>query len=82
MTITNKTSVTLKILDWDLKPNKSKEYPEMVFNTLAIHSEIGSCIITTEYSQRCFKNYGKLLAKEGRKKNEHGMKNILIYSID
>lgn len=54
----------------------------MVFNTLAIHSEIGSCIITTEYSQRCFKNYGKLLAKEGRKKNEHGMKNILIYSID
>lgn len=82
MTITNKTSVTLEILRGELKPNQSKEYPEMIFNTLAINSEIGSCIITTEYNQRSFKNYGKLVAKKGRKKNEHGMKNILVSSID
>ena len=54
----------------------------MMFNTLDIHSEIGSCVITTEYGQRSFRNYGKLVAKEGRKKNENGMKNILVSSID
>lgn len=82
MTITNKTSVTFEILRGELKPNQSKEYPEMIFNTLTINPEIGSCIITTEYSQRSFKNYGKLVAKKDRKKNEHGMKNILVSSID
>ncbi len=82
MTITNKTSVTFEILRGELNPNQSKEYPEMIFNTLAINSEIGSCIITTEYSQRSFKNYGKLVAKKDREKNEHGMKNILVSSID
>ena len=50
----------------------------MMFNTLNVHSEIGSCIITTEYGKRSFKNFGKLKAREGRKKNEHGMKNVLI----
>ena len=74
MTVTNKTSVALEILGGSLKPNESREYTEMMFNTLDIHSEIGSCVITTEYGQRSFRNYGKLVAKEGRKKNEHGMK--------
>ena len=82
MTVTNKTSVTLEILGSELKPNESKEYPEMMFNTLDIHSEIGSCTITTEYGQRSFINYGKLVAKEERKKNDNGMKKILVSSID
>lgn len=82
MTVTNKTSVALEILGWSLKPNESREYTEMMFNTLDIHSEIGSCVITTEYGQRSFRNYGKLVAKEDRKKNEHGMKNIIVSSID
>lgn len=81
MTVTNKTSVALEILGGSLKPNESREYTEMM-NTLDIHSEIGSCVITTEYGQRSFRNYGKLVAKEGRKKNEHGMKNIIVSSID
>ena len=82
MTITNKTSVTLEILGGKLKPNESREYTEKAFNTLDIHSEIGSCVITTEYSERSFRNYGKLVAKEGIEKNEYGMKNILVSSID
>ena len=82
MTVTNKTSVTLEILGSELNPNESKEYPERMFNTLDIHSEIGSCTITTEYGQRSFINYGKLVAKEERKKNDNGMKNILVSSID
>ena len=82
MTVTNKTSVTLEILGRILKPNQTKEYPEMMFSTLDIHSEIGSCIITTKYAERHFKNSGKLVAKEGNKKDKYGMKNILVYSID
>lgn len=66
MTVTNKTSVALEILGGSLKPNESREYTEMMFNTLDIHSEIGSCVITTEYGQRSFRNYGKLVAREGR----------------
>lgn len=80
MTITNKTTVTLEILGGKLKPNESREYVEMMFNTLYIISEIGSCVITTEYGKRSIKNYGKLVAKEGSKKNEHGMKNIIVSS--
>lgn len=45
---------------------------------LDIYSYIGSYVITTEYGKRSFKNYGRLVAKEGRKKNKDGMKNILI----
>ena len=78
MTVTNKTSVTIFILGGGLKPNETSEYSEMMFNTLDIHSEIGSCVITTEYGKRSFKNYGHLIAKEGRKNNKDGMKNILV----
>ena len=78
MTVTNKTTVTLFILSRGLKTNETGEYSEMMFNTLDIHSDIGSCVITTEYGKRSFKNYGRLVAKEGRKKNKDGMKNILI----
>ena len=81
MKVTNKTAVTLEILGGTLEPQESREYTEMMFNTLDIHSEIGSCVITTEYGKRSFRNYGKLLAKEGHQKNEYGMKEILISSI-
>ncbi len=82
MTVTNKTTVTLEILGNQIKPGESRECTEMMFNTLSIHSEIGSCFIITEYGKRSFRNYGKLVAKEGRKKDEHGMKNIIVTSIN
>ena len=82
MTITNKASVSIEILGRILVPNESEEFLEMMFNTLDIHSDIGSCVITTEYGKRYFRNFGKLQAKEGRKKNKDGMKNILVTSVD
>ena len=42
MTIINQTAVTLEILGGTLEPQESREYTEMMFNTLDIHSEIGS----------------------------------------
>ena len=82
MTVTNKTTVALEIMGEVLNPNESREYTEMMFNTLNVHSEIGSCVITTEYAVRSFRNYGKLKAEEGTEKNEHGMKEIIISSAD
>lgn len=81
MTIENKTTVTLEIMGNLLKPNQSMDYPERAFDKLSIHSDIGSCMITTEYSQRSIENYGKLVAEEGSKKNEYGMKNIIVSSL-
>ena len=80
MTLTNNTSVTLKILGGTLEPNETGEYYEAMFNTLNIHSDIGSCEIVTVYGHRIIHNYGKLKAEEGEEKNEHGMKNILVTS--
>lgn len=82
MLVTNKTNVDLVILGGIVKPNQSHEYTEMGFNTLDIHSEIGSSVITTEYCKRSIKNYGKLVAKEGCKKNEQGMKNIIVTEVE
>lgn len=82
MTVINRSSVNIEILGRILEPNKSGEFLEMMFNTLDIHSDIGSCVITTEYGKRYFRNFGKLQAKEGRKKNKDGMKNILVTSVD
>jgi len=82
MKVVNKTPFTLTISDSDIEPNESKEYTEMMFNTLSIHSDAGSCIITTEYRKRSFRNFGRLVAKEGRNKDEHGIKIIFISSID
>ena len=82
MTVTNNTGVKLVILGGELKPNESREYQEMMFNTLNIHSEIGSCVVTSEYGKRYIENHGSLKAEEGNEKNEDGMKNIIISTID
>lgn len=81
MTVKNKTSVSLYILGKNLEPNETREYPELVLNTLNIHSEIGSCVITTVFDRRILKNFGKLFAVEGRSLDRDGMRTILVYSI-
>ena len=80
MTVINKSSVTVDIYDISLKPNQDKEFTEMTFNTLNIHSDIGSCVITSEYGRRSIKSYGKLSAKESDTMNPNGSKNIIIFS--
>ena len=48
MLVTNKTKVDIEINGNALKPKESREYNEIVFDTLNIHSEIGSCLIVSE----------------------------------
>ncbi len=83
MTITNKTTVTLYIEGTvPLLPNNSCKEPDTMLESLNIHSEIGSCIITTEYTKRSFRNFGKLVAEEGCEKNDNGRTDVIISSID
>lgn len=81
MIVTNNTSMNIVVSDGILKPKETRAYTEMMFDTLNIHSEIGSCVITTEYGERSIRNYGRLVAKEGRKKDENGMKNIIVTEV-
>jgi len=81
MTITNKTQQNLTILGGILKPEETKKYAERAFYILDIHAEVGSCVITTEYGKRKFKNFGKLVAKEGEEQNAQGIKNIIVQQI-
>lgn len=81
MTIKNNTTVSLEILGGTLEPEQIRDYPEKCFNELKIKSEIGSCKIITEYSQRKIRNYGKLVAKESKKQDEDGMKEIIVSAI-
>lgn len=79
MVIENRTTVTLKIRGIFLEPDESMEYVEKgTFDTLNIHSDIGSCTIITDYNQRIIKNDGKLVAKEGSEKDWRGLQNIVV----
>ena len=82
MLITNKTKVELVISGGILKPGETREYMEMGFSVRNIHSEIGSVYITIEYGKRSISNFGKLVAKEGHKNDEYGMKNIIVTAKD
>ena len=81
MTVKNETAVTLKALGKEILPKESAEFSEMMFNTLDIHSDIGSIIITTEYSKRNFENFGKLFAIESKVKDDNGMRKIIVMEI-
>lgn len=52
---------------------------EATFNTVHLHSEIGSAIIETEYSKRYIKCFGKIMVEETAELDENGMSNIVVY---
>ncbi len=78
MNITNKTKVTLYIEGERVVPDGTYEKMEMGFDTTNIHSKIGSCRIVTEYAERKFKNFGKIVAYETVIKDKQGLKNIVV----
>lgn len=61
----------------------SQEYTtgEMMFNSQAIFSDIGSVEIITEYGKRIFRNYGNLKAYEDEVlKDANGLPQIIVVS--
>lgn len=85
MTIVNKTNYVITTSDGGIiRPNESGFAAEHIFNTVSLHSEIGSCIITTEYSFRSFKYFGKIVATEGKKSTQpldNGLKEIIVSEV-
>ena len=82
MTVVNNTNVNIAIRGNIIKPNERHDFCETGFCTLDIHSDIGSCYIVTEYGKRYITNYGKLVAKEGRKKDKDGMRQIIVNTLE
>lgn len=79
MTIINNTNVNLHINSGIITPASKKEMYEGCFNTVNIHSDIGSIEIVTEYSKRYIKNFGKITAEETGEMDENGLPNIVVY---
>lgn len=78
MIITNKSSVTLRVSGTEIAPNTSENFFEAMFNTTYILSPIGCCTITTEYGKRAFENQGDPCVKEGKQKDSHGLRHIVV----
>ncbi len=79
MTIINNTNVDLHINSEIITPGSKKGIYEGRFNTVNIHSDIGSIEIVTEYSERYIKNFGRITAEETGEMDENGLPNIVVY---
>lgn len=81
MIILNKSTATLKIRGTEVPPDDSFETTEMIFNTVDIHSDIGSVVISTEYSIRYIEAFGKLIAFESEQlpMDKQGLKQIVVF---
>ena len=64
MRIANQSGYNIVIDGNTISTGEEYEVDEMMFNSVSIHSDIGSVEITTEYSKRFFQNYGNLKAYE------------------
>lgn len=64
MRIANQSGYNIDIDGNTISTGEEYEADEMMFNSVSIHSDIGSVEITTEYSKRSFRNYGNLKAYE------------------
>lgn len=79
MTIINQTPVNLYVRGTYIPPNKSIEIRELIFDSLDIHSAIGSCEVhTNEAENRDIKNFGKLIVKE----NEDNKNTLFVTAIE
>lgn len=61
MIFINKTNVNMKIDIRTVHPNESYDYMNHVFDTIDIHSDIGSAKITCEYVDRYITTWGNLV---------------------
>lgn len=79
MTIINNTNVDLYINSRIINPGSKERIYERCFNTVNIHSDIGSIEIVTEYSKRYIKTFGRITAEETGEMDENGLPNIVVY---
>ena len=83
MRIINQSGVTLTLNGHELGPTQECFTAENMFNTQAIHSDIGSVEITTEYGKRSFECFGQLTAYEDEHTiDSNGLPHIVIDTIE
>ncbi len=78
MVIENQTKCNIYIDCKVTEPGIRRYVTEHIFNTVDIHSDIGSAVITTEYYQRIFLTYGKMFLIESNELDSNGHKIIVV----
>ena len=79
MIIVNQSGAELTINSNKVAPVEEYDITEMMFNTVNIHSDIGSVEITTEYGKRSFECFGQLRAYESDYlKDKGGLAQIIV----
>lgn len=78
MTIINKTTCTIFVGESDIRPNETVIFWDGVFTPAVISSELGACVVSTEFTKRKFYNQGKMKAREIDEKDSVGMKKIIV----
>lgn len=82
MKIINKTPYDIKIENIIVKPGKSFEFIETIFDTNTVYSDLGTVKISTEYLKRSFEKYGNLDAREINYKDKQYLPIIEIFVKD
>ncbi len=78
MRIYNDLNSPLFIEDRWIKHGDYIDITEHIFDTINIHSDIGSAEITCEYGERFIENFGKLVAREDNKLDSNNRKCIIV----
>lgn len=82
MKIINTTNYPIITSQGDtILPKKSGFVITHIFDTLSLHSEIGSCIVTTRYSSLSFQSFGKINVFEDKESKTNNKLNIIISKI-
>ncbi len=80
MTIENQTPFVLIISGRKVAPKTVTILPELCYQTLEIKTQSSRvCKVITKDSIRSFENSANLAAMEGERKDDKGMKRIIVY---
>lgn len=72
MRIFNRTNEDIIVNGWIIPPENFKESYENIFDTVNIHADFGSAIITCEYKDRIIRCFGNLDVH--RRPHEHDIR--------
>lgn len=78
MTIANQTNYILSVDGKTIIPDSRRYILESVFDTIGIHCDIGSAIITTEYGHRGIVTFGSLNVVESDETDREDQKILLV----
>lgn len=78
MRIYNNSNYTVFVNDFYIVSGDYADISEHIFDTINLHCNVGSSVITCEYGKRYIENYGNLYTEETDLLDDNGSKRIVI----